>query len=105
MNLKPFGETGDCDCYWEQNAQEVATRHQETVGGGGGGGGGGFPYKTPKLPGLIMNKASIINDLSLFLLFITFTDRACRPVSHSTERLVVLSTDGENFEHGATGVG
>ncbi|XP_035726638.1 TBC1 domain family member 25-like [Vespa mandarinia] len=47
VNLKPFGETGDCDCYWEQNAQEVATRHQET---------GGFPYKTPKLPGLIMNK-------------------------------------------------
>ncbi|KAK2587216.1 hypothetical protein KPH14_002956 [Odynerus spinipes] len=46
VNLKPFGETGDCDCYWEQNAQEVATRQQET----------GFPYKTPKLPGLIMNR-------------------------------------------------
>ncbi|KAK9306426.1 hypothetical protein QLX08_002936 [Tetragonisca angustula] len=45
VNLKPFGETGDCECYWEQNAQEVSTR-QET----------GFPYKTPKLPGLIMNK-------------------------------------------------
>lgn len=54
MNLKPFGETGDCDCYWEQNAQEVATRQQET--------GGGFPYKTPKLPGLIMNKASTIDN-------------------------------------------
>ncbi|XP_011162418.1 TBC1 domain family member 25 isoform X2 [Solenopsis invicta] len=46
VNLKPFGETGDCECYWEQNAQEVSTRQQET----------GFPYKTPKLPGLIMNK-------------------------------------------------
>ncbi|XP_076645487.1 TBC1 domain family member 25 isoform X2 [Halictus rubicundus] len=45
VNLKPFGETGDCECYWEQNAQEVSTR-QET----------GFPYRTPKLPGLIMNK-------------------------------------------------
>ncbi|XP_060822388.1 TBC1 domain family member 25 [Bombus pascuorum] len=45
VNLKPFGETGDCECYWEQNAQEASTR-QET----------GFPYKTPKLPGLIMNK-------------------------------------------------
>ncbi|XP_029047358.1 TBC1 domain family member 25 [Osmia bicornis bicornis] len=45
VNLKPFGETGDCECYWEQNVQEVSTR-QET----------GFPYKTPKLPGLIMNK-------------------------------------------------
>ncbi|XP_070163926.1 TBC1 domain family member 25 isoform X4 [Polyergus mexicanus] len=46
VNLKPFGETGDCECYWEQNAQEVSTRQQET----------GFPYRTPKLPGLIMNK-------------------------------------------------
>lgn len=46
VNLKPFGETGDCECYWEQNVQEVSTRQQET----------GFPYKTPKLPGLIMNK-------------------------------------------------
>ncbi|XP_029678484.1 TBC1 domain family member 25 isoform X4 [Formica exsecta] len=46
VNLKPFGETGDCECYWEQNAQEVLTRQQET----------GFPYRTPKLPGLIMNK-------------------------------------------------
>ncbi|KAL6438975.1 hypothetical protein ACFW04_003776 [Cataglyphis niger] len=46
VNLKPFGETGDCECYWEQNAQEVTTRQQET----------GFPYRTPKLPGLIMNK-------------------------------------------------
>ncbi|XP_076244728.1 uncharacterized protein LOC143185530 [Calliopsis andreniformis] len=45
VNLKPFGETGDCECYWEQNAQEVAAR-QET----------GFSYRTPKLPGLIMNK-------------------------------------------------
>lgn len=45
VNLKPFGETGDCECDWEQNAQEVAAR-QET----------GFPYRTPKLPGLIMNK-------------------------------------------------
>lgn len=50
VNLKPFGETGDCECYWEQNAQEVSTRQQET----------GFPYRTPKLPGLIMNKASAI---------------------------------------------
>lgn len=50
VNLKPFGETGDCECYWEQNVQEVSTRQQET----------GFPYKTPKLPGLIMNKASAI---------------------------------------------
>lgn len=49
VNLKPFGETGDYECYWEQNAQEVSTR-QET----------GFPYKTPKLPGLIMNKVSIV---------------------------------------------
>lgn len=56
VNLKPFGETGDCECYWEQNAQEVSTR-QET----------GFPYKTPKLPGLIMNKVSYF---SLFFLFI-----------------------------------
>lgn len=47
MNLKPFGESGDCDCDWEQNAQDVVTRQTET----------GFPYKTPKLPGLIMNKA------------------------------------------------
>ncbi|XP_029167470.1 TBC1 domain family member 25 [Nylanderia fulva] len=46
VNLKPFGETGDCEYYWEQNAQEVSTRQQET----------GFPYRTPKLPGLIMNK-------------------------------------------------
>lgn len=53
VNLKPFGETGDCECYWEQNAQEVSTRQQET----------GFPYKTPKLPGLIMNKASAIVHL------------------------------------------
>lgn len=53
VNLKPFGETGDCECYWEQNAQEVSTR-QET----------GFPYKTPKLPGLIMNKVSIVIFLS-----------------------------------------
>lgn len=53
VNLKPFGETGDCECYWEQNAQEVSTRQQET----------GFPYKTPKLPGLIMNKASAIASL------------------------------------------
>ncbi|XP_076669493.1 uncharacterized protein LOC143369442 [Andrena cerasifolii] len=45
VNLKPFGETGDCECYWEQNAQEVATRQES-----------GFPYRTPKLPGLIMNK-------------------------------------------------
>lgn len=50
VNLKPFGETGDCECYWEQNAQEVSPRQQET----------GFPYRTPKLPGLIMNKASVI---------------------------------------------
>lgn len=50
VNLKPFGETGDCECYWEQNAQEVSTRQQET----------GFPYKTPKLPGLIMNKVSTV---------------------------------------------
>ncbi|EFN70357.1 TBC1 domain family member 25 [Camponotus floridanus] len=53
VNLKPFGETGDCECYWEQNVQEVSTRQQET----------GFPYKTPKLPGLIMNKASAIASL------------------------------------------
>ncbi|EFN88391.1 TBC1 domain family member 25 [Harpegnathos saltator] len=55
VNLKPFGETGDCECYWEQNAQEVPTRQQET----------GFPYKTPKLPGLIMNKASVQSVFSL----------------------------------------
>lgn len=53
VNLKPFGETGDCEYYWEQNAQEVSTRQQET----------GFPYRTPKLPGLIMNKASAIASL------------------------------------------
>ncbi|KAK0087051.1 hypothetical protein PV325_001832 [Microctonus aethiopoides] len=47
VNLKPFGESGDCDCDWEQSGQELTIRqHQET----------GFPYKTPKLPGLIMNK-------------------------------------------------
>ncbi|XP_043288234.1 TBC1 domain family member 25 isoform X2 [Venturia canescens] len=46
VNLKPFGESGDCDCDWEQNAQDVVTRQTES----------GFPYKTPKLPGLIMNK-------------------------------------------------
>ncbi|XP_033208036.1 TBC1 domain family member 25 isoform X2 [Belonocnema kinseyi] len=46
VNLKPFGETGDCEYDWDQNVQEVATRQQET----------GFPYKTQKLPGLIMNK-------------------------------------------------
>ncbi|XP_015610480.1 TBC1 domain family member 25 isoform X2 [Cephus cinctus] len=45
VNLKPFGESGDCESDWEQNAQEVATRQES-----------GFPYKTPKLPGLIMNK-------------------------------------------------
>ncbi|XP_015512583.1 TBC1 domain family member 25 [Neodiprion pinetum] len=45
VNLKPFGETGDCECDWEQNAQEVTARHDT-----------GFPYRTPKLPGLIMNK-------------------------------------------------
>jgi len=55
VNLKPFGETGDCECYWEQNVQEVSTRQQET----------GFPYKTPKLPGLIMNKASAIASYQL----------------------------------------
>ncbi|XP_066582685.1 TBC1 domain family member 25 [Prorops nasuta] len=46
VNLKPFGETGDCEYFWEQNVQEVSTRQQES----------GFPYRTPKLPGLIMNK-------------------------------------------------
>jgi len=30
--------------------QEVSIRQQESI----------FPYKTPKLPGLIMNKASLI---------------------------------------------
>ncbi|XP_011162417.1 TBC1 domain family member 25 isoform X1 [Solenopsis invicta] len=57
VNLKPFGETGDCECYWEQNAQEVSTRQQET----------GFPYKTPKLPGLIMNKLSGVSNFAFNL--------------------------------------
>lgn len=46
VNLKPFGESGDCECEWEQNTQELTIKQQDT----------GFPYKTPKLPGLIMNK-------------------------------------------------
>lgn len=46
VNLKPFGESGDCSCDWEQNNQELTIKHQESS----------FPYKTPKFPGLIMNK-------------------------------------------------
>ncbi|XP_044008685.1 TBC1 domain family member 25 isoform X2 [Aphidius gifuensis] len=49
VNLKPFGESGDCDCDWEQNnSQDITTRQQDSL----------FPYnyKTQKLPGLIMNK-------------------------------------------------
>ncbi|XP_034951655.1 TBC1 domain family member 25 [Chelonus insularis] len=46
VNLKPFGESGDCECDWESNGQDLVIRQQES----------GFPYKTPKLPGLIMNK-------------------------------------------------
>ncbi|XP_023289174.1 TBC1 domain family member 25 isoform X2 [Orussus abietinus] len=45
VNLKPFGETDDCECDWEENVQEVVRRQES-----------GFPYKTQKLPGLIMNK-------------------------------------------------
>ncbi|XP_011504997.1 PREDICTED: TBC1 domain family member 25 [Ceratosolen solmsi marchali] len=45
VNLKPFGETSECESDWEQNIQHVATRPEL-----------GFAYKTPRLPGIIMNK-------------------------------------------------
>ncbi|XP_015109656.1 TBC1 domain family member 25 [Diachasma alloeum] len=47
VNLKPFGESGDCDCDWDdhQSTQEPS-RQQDS----------GFPSKAPKLPNLIMNK-------------------------------------------------
>ncbi|CAD6222570.1 GSCOCG00001032001-RA-CDS [Cotesia congregata] len=45
VNLKPFGESGDCGCDWEQSSRELTIKQES-----------GFPYKTPKLPGLIMNK-------------------------------------------------
>ncbi|XP_074094364.1 TBC1 domain family member 25 isoform X2 [Cotesia typhae] len=45
VNLKPFGESGDCGCDWEHSSRELAIKQES-----------GFPYKTPKLPGLIMNK-------------------------------------------------
>ncbi|CAB0038447.1 unnamed protein product [Trichogramma brassicae] len=46
VNLKPFGETNECESDWEQNVhQHVASRPEL-----------GFAYKTPRLPGIIMNK-------------------------------------------------
>ncbi|XP_003426724.1 TBC1 domain family member 25 [Nasonia vitripennis] len=45
VNLKPFGETNECESDWEPNVQHVASRPDL-----------GFTYKTPRLPGIIMNK-------------------------------------------------
>ncbi|XP_011299044.1 TBC1 domain family member 25 [Fopius arisanus] len=78
VNLKPFGESGDCDCDWEeqQSTQELPVRQQET----------GFPYKTPKLPGLIMNKME--RTLSL-------VQRALGNLSDETQQSVQSSTPGQ----------
>lgn len=50
VNLKPFGETSECESDWEQSVQHVATRPEL-----------GFAYKTPKLPGIILNKVIHFN--------------------------------------------
>lgn len=54
VNLKPFGETNECESDWEPNVQHVASRTDL-----------GFTYKTPRLPGIIMNK---VKEKHIYLL-------------------------------------
>lgn len=85
VNLKPFGETGDCESDWEENAQEVATRQRET----------GFPYVTPKLQGLIMYKVLYIKHIGCTV----FLNYAIINHSHA------IFADGKNSEFRATSFG
>lgn len=51
VNLKPFGETTECESDWDQSVQHVAARPEF-----------GFAYKTPRLPGIIMNKVIFLQS-------------------------------------------
>ncbi|XP_058802588.1 TBC1 domain family member 25 isoform X2 [Phymastichus coffea] len=45
VNVKPFGETSECEGDWEHNIQHVASRTEL-----------GFAHKAPRLPDIIMNR-------------------------------------------------